>query len=381
MNTFIPPFCPNPGCTHHLIREPDSYSAFIRYGYHHTRTFGSVPRFQCTSCRKTFSSQTFQLSYDLKRPPNFERIKSSLSSCSGIRAIGRSLGGASCASVSTRIARMARNTLASSSRLASSRSPTEHLASDGFESFCVSQFFPNNITLLVGKDSAFVYTLDHATLRRKGRMTEAQKKKRARLDKTDRPDPKALTTSFSSILTDLVPVLLDEGGKRTMELWTDKKKEYARALGRHVPGAFLVAEERLAHRTVSSRAARTKDNPLWSVNYMDREIRKDLKEHVRETVCHGRNVNNQMDRMSVYVYVHNGEKHYRIGGKGEDERTHAEVAGYDREEVAKERKGIWGLRSLWSREWLGESARRTWFRERWTPGKRGKEYLPKRVAS
>jgi len=36
---------------------------------------------------------------------------------------------------------------------------------DGFESFCVSQYFPNNIQLLVGSDSQHVYQIDYATIR------------------------------------------------------------------------------------------------------------------------------------------------------------------------------------------------------------------------
>jgi hypothetical protein len=275
---------------------------------------------------------------------------------------------------------MARNCIASSSRLDAYRVLSENLVADGFESFCVSQYFPNNITILVGKGSGFIYALDHATLRRKGRMTETQKVTRDLLDETDRPDPQAITTSFSSILTDAIPVLLDQGGRK-VELWTDEKQEYVRALETHVPASFLVQEERLEHLTVSSKAARTRENPLWNVNYMDREFRKDLKEHVRESVCFGRNVNNQMDRITVYAYLHNYQKHFRIGGKGEDERSHGEVAGYDPGAVMREVSAVWEERSLKTRQWLRDSDLRTWCRLRWTPRKRGKEYLQQRVAA
>lgn len=209
MNTYTPPFCPNPSCSHHQD-SPGDYSAFVHFGFYHTRSSGPVPRFRCTACGKSFSRQTFQLSYYLKRTLDFTAIESALVACSCIRAIGR-LVDASCASVSTRIARMARQSLALSSRLTHSRTPHENLAADGFESYCVSQYYPNNITILAGQKSQFVYAVDHATLRRKGRMTAVQKIRRSRLDLIHKPDTKALRTSFSAILSEVVPIVFDSG--------------------------------------------------------------------------------------------------------------------------------------------------------------------------
>ncbi len=378
MNTFTPPYCPNPRCSHHQD-SPGTYSAFVHFGFHPTTTFGPVPRFKCSTCGKTFSRQTFLLSYYLKRDLSFPTISSALVSCSSIRAIGR-LVNASCASVSSRIARMARQSLALSSRLAHSRSPHENLTADGFESFCVSQYFPNNFTILVGQMSQFLYAVDHATLRRKGRMTPSQKVQRTRLDRLYRPAPTAITTSFSAILTDILPIIFDSG-RSDITLWTDEKKEYQRALQRHKPAAFLEREKRLIHGTISSRAERTKDNPLAAVNYLDREIRKDLHEHVRETICFGRNVNNQMDRMTLYMFHHNFLKHFRIGGKGEDPRSHAHVAGYEETALKKELGALWYERAVSTREELRDVDRWTWFRMRMTPLKTRSEHLQKRVAA
>ncbi|MBL8967515.1 MAG: hypothetical protein JNG85_10915, partial [Spirochaetaceae bacterium] len=63
MNDFIPPFCPNPGCEHHRQASGFRYQAFVPWGFYTTRAFGLVPRFRCTACRKTFSSQTFSVDY------------------------------------------------------------------------------------------------------------------------------------------------------------------------------------------------------------------------------------------------------------------------------------------------------------------------------
>jgi hypothetical protein len=88
-----------------------------------------------------------------------------------------------------------------------------------------------------------------------------------------------------------------------------------------------------------------------------------------------------MDRMTVYVFHHNFLKHFRIGGKGEDRRSHAEVAGYRKTALRKELAEVWVDRAFSTRESLRDMDRRTWFRTRVTPLKTGPEHLQKRVAA
>jgi hypothetical protein len=131
---------------------------------------------------------------------------------------------------------------------------------------------------------------------------------------------------------------------------------------------------RFVHRTVSSRAARTVDNPLFPVNYLDREIRKDLHEHARETTCFGRNVNRQMERSALYCYWHNFRKLHRARG---DVRSHAEVSGQDLGLIARLSPSIWQKRAWLSDLALTEAERETWLRLRRTPLKNEPDYLPK----
>jgi len=161
-------------------------------------------------------------------------------------------------------------------------------------------------------------------------------------------------------------------------LWTDEKLEYRRAIDRNPCLAALEREGRLRHKTISSRAARTRDNPLFAVNYLDRELRKDLHEHVRETVCFGRNVNHQMERLGLYLFMHNYRKGYRIPSDG---RSHAEVAGYDRKAIAGELSRIWEERAFLSLTVLTPDMRLSWLRERCTPLKEGRQYLPRYAAT
>lgn len=370
MKRFSPPFCPNSACRHHQDR-PGTYKAFQSWGSYQTRTFGKVPRFRCTACGKSFSVQTFRVDYWTKSVIDYADLTERLSSCSSIRALARAfhLTGKS---IQNRIGRAARQVLALASRLSSTRKPSEDLAADGFESFCVSQYFPNNIHILVGTESQFVYECDHVTLRRKGSMTEAQKARRARIDRLFQPNPKALVDSFVRIGTACLGVLSDRASSN-LTLWTDKKLEYPRALGNSPCIAAIRDQGRLLHRTVSSRAARTRVNPLFPVNYLDREIRKDLHEHVRETACFGRNVNAQMERMTLYLFYHNFMKSHRSRG---DRRSHAEVAGYDRYEIEQELRTLWKKRAVFSLTELTECGRATWLRSRETPLAFNKPHLP-----
>ena len=73
--------------------------------------------------------------------------------------------------------------------------PTEPLVADGFESFVRSQYFPNNINLLLTADSQLLLGATYCTIRRRGTMTEAQKKRRGELEALYRPP----TGSFARI--------------------------------------------------------------------------------------------------------------------------------------------------------------------------------------
>ena len=366
------PYCPYPRCAFHSEILPTPYTCFEPWGSYETATFGTVPRFRCLRCGHTFSTQTFSVDYYAKRRVDYQDLMLRLAACSSLRAIGRAIS-ASTDSVSNRISRAARQAAAAQSRLSRFRHPNEDLAADGFESFCVSQYFPNNIQLAVGSESQFVYAADHATIRRKGRMTEKQKHRREALERLFKAAPTAIERSFERIAQAAVRVL-GEGQRPSMTLWTDEHRAYPRGIGDSECASALRELGRLVHRTVSSRLARTRANPLFPVNYLDREIRKDLHEHVRETVCFGRNVNRQMERLALYLFYHNFLKEHRTRWRGV---SHAMVAGYESWEIEKELTGVWKRRSMLSLTTLEADQEDTWRRSRRTPLRSGRDYLPK----
>jgi transposase-like protein len=362
MSLLKPPFCANPTCPEHYPEPRRAYSRFVGWGHYRTKAFGLVPRFRCLACGRTFSVQTFRVDYFAKKVVDYGGLAQRLSSCESLSAMGRALG-LSTESVSNRVSRAARQVLALESRLSSCRRTDEDLAADGFESFCVSQYFPTNLHVLVGSRSQFIYAFDQVTLRRKGRMTEAQRARRAVLDRRFRPEPGGIRRSFARIATESLGVLSD-GARPALTLWTDEHREYPRGIAISPCASALAGAGRLFHRTVPSRAARTRRNPLFPVNYLDREIRKDLHEHARETTCFGRNVNLQLERFAVYAWWHNHRKCHRARGGSE---SHAEVAGYDPALMARETRKLWKRRAWLSHTGLSEPMWRVWLREGKTP--------------
>lgn len=364
-------FCPNPTCEHH--QKALSANWYVALGTYYTKCFGRVQRYRCKSCRRIFSSQTFSLDYFAKRSIDYEQLEELLASSMSQRALSRHFK-LSCNSVQNRIDRLARQGLALHSRLRKTLTPKEAICIDGLVSFDISQYFPNNITMAVTKDSQFIHSMTHATLRRSGRMTSAQKDRRAMLDHAFSFEKRALERSFKELL-DTVAGTWKPHRDAKYVLITDEKKEYARALARHFMKTFI------AHTTVSSKAARTRRNPLFSSNYSEREVRKDQANHRRETVCFSRNVGNMMNRMIVYMLWHNYKKPFRISRKEENKLTHAEMAGISKVAITNERTVLFRDRAFLSRADISMLEKRLWMRAFRTPLKKKPDYLPRYAAA
>ncbi len=372
---MVPPFCPNPRCAHHFD-EPGHYHGHWKHdGSYETLVVGTVPRFRCLSCGRGFSERTFSIDYYTKRRLDLREIHRAVSQSESLSSIARHLG-CSAESVQNRIDRLSRNALAMHGQLLSGLRLSEHLVADGFESFDRSQYFPNQINLLVGQQSQYLYGLTHATIRRKGRMTRHQKQVREQLEQVYRAPRNAVETSFARLL-DTIPGLWDPSTLPRLRLWTDEHYAYPLSLRRVPALAQAQAESTFLHETWPSTAPRTVLNPLFPVNYYDRELRKDIAAFRRESTCYTRNAANGLARFMTHLVYHNYQKPHRVGQGRQTVEVHAEMAGIPKGSIAGCMGWFYSARPFLSKQSLSSEARRIWLKETITPLKVGQSYLPK----
>ena len=396
-HTFVPPFCLNPKCPFHSEHTVARAACpwFYRHGSYHTEAFAAVPRFRCRHCGRGCSRQSFRLDYYAKRVLDYRELLRQLVSCGSTRDMSRAF----CATTSTvanRIERLARGAAALHAGVLQRVGVAEAMVIDGFQNFAVSKYFPNNINVLMGQYSGLLYDCDYRTIRRSGRMSERQRERREQLEECFRAPSKALVEGFRTLVDSALRVRShlhrgpDEGSAAepagsgaltqssealsSLRLLTDEKSEYKRALSGDPHYRRLSEAHIIAHECTLSTEARTAANPLFVVNYFDRQLRKDLKECVRHTVCFGRNVNNVMQRMLLYRLYHNHYKAYRHRRKNE---RHESRAGIDEAWIEGQLARLYEWRPFFSRTPPIETDRLVWLRQLDTPLGKEHEYLPK----
>lgn len=282
----VPPFCPNANCPFHT--RP-AHWRWVRDGFFRRQCDPlRVQRYRCRHCRRRFSEQTFRTTYWLRCPQLLEPVCRGLLACSGYRQIARSLE-TSPHTVLTHAARLGRHCLLFHQQHRPAALPEEPLVLDSFESFEWSQYHPTLYHVAAGQRSHFFHGFTESELRRSGRMTPVQKRRRARCEAAlGRPDPRSVEKQVAALLAVLVPE------PRALELHTDEHQDYPRAL-RHLPHLAL------EHHTISSRAARTVRNPLFAINLLDLLIRHGSANHKRETIAFSKRRQSAIGRLWVLL--------------------------------------------------------------------------------
>ncbi len=368
-----PPFCPNPNCKLHQYQAAAKARHFwILSGCYYTKVSGRVQRFTCTHCGTGFSERTVSIDYYCKKNLDYREIHRASVEGESVSSIARNLG-CKVDSIVNRQERLGRNCIAMQARLLATHHLSEDLSADGFESFDRSQYFPNNINTLIGTGSQFLYAYTHATIRRKGRMTKAQKAKRAVYDELFKPPPAALRTAFSRLMESIDPIW-DKKEHPNLVLKTDEHPAYPSAIRRVAALKQAQADKSFQHQQYSSKLARGLHNPLFPVNYYDRELRKDIAAYHRESTCFTRNVANGLERFNLYIVWHNYEKPYRIVSKKEKPCSHAEKAGIKADAIMLEKSRLYRDRAFLSHQKLNDEAKKIWLRGHPTPLKEKAEY-------
>lgn len=342
IESWHPPFCINPQCVN---VKPAGTGWAVRRGSFWTDKAGAVPRFSCKACGRGMSASTFNIEFRTKYALPLEKIEQAIDSGEGVRSIGRSLK-VHPDVIMSRLARLARQTIAlqveARDHVVATSSLPEPLVVDGLDSFVWSQYFPVSITILAGGRSQFCHLGDYSVERRRGRMTEAQRKRREELDAICMFPEHSLAQSCERIFTHAHNLVKE--GKEPRVLDTDKHKQYVRTLKK-----ILEPNDLMQHHRTSSKAPRTFRNPLMAANYLDRELRKDSANHTRETVQWSKEANNCMARFCLYMGTHNFLKPYRINQRTNPMVSHAEKAGVDGDFCRRARELIFGTRAFYSR--------------------------------
>ncbi len=337
---FTPPFCPFATCTHHP--KPVATHWWCLDGFHQTKAFGRVQRYQCLGCGRTFSTQTFSVHYYAKFVIHLRRLERLAASSMGTRALSREFH-CSCDSITNRIDRLARQAIGLHSSLRKLAVPGEPVCFDGLVSFDSSQYFPSDIGISITSSSRFILGLSHAATRRSGPMRDAQRTKRDMLYRVADFERKAIERSFTEHL-DMLECERSITKATPLILVTDEKIEYERSFRRHRLYTEQDGRRRCVRIRIPSTAARVFSNPLFASNYIDREIRKDQANHRRETACFSRFAANTMSRLYSYLAHHNYAKRYLIRWPVHMTATAATMAGIAEQVVTSLRRHMFTRR-------------------------------------
>ena len=283
----------------------------------------SFRRFRCLHCSRTFSTRTFCSDYWLQKRDLLPKIADIASNGAGLRQIARHYHVAH-STVARLIARGGRHCLLFHKQETRSLTITEPIAFDGFETFEYSQFFPFHLNVAAGRESWFLYEVTDSPLRRKGRMTAGQRRRRTELEaELGCPDPKAVELGTATLLWSLLEKIPTD---QPAVLESDEHPAYPRAIRRVVREAERLKRRvsTIIHRTVSSRAARTRDNPLFAINLVDLLFRHSHANHRRETIAFSKRRMATISRAQVFRVWRNWVKRRKENG---DETTAAMVAG------------------------------------------------------
>jgi len=360
---LVPPFCPNASCPNHDPQEAKIHRWYTQKGYFPTHIRGKVTRFRCKTCGKYCSSQTFCTSYCSHSTLDYFDIETRTTAGCGSREICRNL------KITNRVLmnsqqRIARAYLHVYDRALDGFSIPEDAAFDGFESFVASQYTPVNYHILVGSESQFPYLMNLQAMNRKGRMTTVQKANLKILHAHWSVPKGSLTHSCMSAFRDTVSLLGDRSPENPWILYTDEKTEYPAAMKRVKALANLLKTGVVIHKTVNSREPRTFVNPLFPVNYLDREFRKNMAGHVRETVRFDRELNMAAARMVIAIGNHGFRKPYRIGDRKDISTypSHADVAG-----ITKNPEVILALQRMYvdRHVWSHQKTKKEWMQKVW----------------
>jgi transposase-like protein len=266
---FQPPRCPNRRCPQHADPAP---GFFIRKGSYKPKCRARpVPRFQCRSCGKGFSRQTFRSDYRDHRPNLNAGLFKLLASGAGLRQSARILGlSRHCTELKAR--KIARHLRRLSLNLRGPLPAEATFQLDELETYEGRRNTrPLSVPVLIETKTRYMVWAEAAPIRPRGRMSKARERAiaadEARYGKRKDLSPRAVERTLkrgAELAEGLEPVVL----------FTDEKSTYPSAARK----AF--GRRRLVHQRTNSKLPRETWNPLFPINHTE-AMSRDLMGRLR----------------------------------------------------------------------------------------------------
>lgn len=267
---FVPPRCPYPACSTPL--DPAA-PFFHRDGLYRPRCRAHpVQRFRCRVCLRRFSRQSFRADRNQKKPHLNAAFLRLMLACVALRQAARVLGVAR-RTVERRFLWLARHAAEfHRNRLAALDGP---FMLDELETFEANRYQPVTVPVLIEPRSLFLIASAAGPLRRKGRMTPTQKRRRTEHEARHGRRPSHSAAAVRAVLLRLRPCV---ASGRPVVLHSDRKPLYER-LGRRLFGS------RFTWVPHSASARRDRRNPLFPINHTNARLRHFLARLRRRSWC------------------------------------------------------------------------------------------------
>ena len=342
---------------------PDWYT---RAGTYPTIAHGTVQRYRCKRCGYGCGAQTESMHYYAKRRLNLKLIRERLRGGSSMRDIGRHLG-CSRMAIANVVLRLGRQSMAAEASMMRGIEGSGSLCFDGLVSAVTGRDYPSQINVLADSKQELIVSMTHCVTERGGTRTPAQTRRIEQRRQVWKPKKRALTDSIALLVNELPRY----AGTGAFTIDTDEHPIYRSVIARDRALNRYRAAGLLTVRRTPGSAPRTRDNPLFIVNYVDRMIRHRMKEHTRESIALGCNSTMQMHRMWIFAWDHNATQPRRVKRTGD--RSRIEYAEAVTRQLQALEREFYSRRISLRHVPMDESMRRVWLAELDTPPVRWKK--------
>lgn len=271
---FRPPHCPYAAC------PSRSQGAFrpMPWGRFHRKCDGrSAPRFRCSACRRTFSSQSFRVDFRLQRPYLHLDLWAHIISKVTHRQAARVLG-CDRKTVAHRLDLLGRHCRDFHLQRMAQR-PRGLYDDDGFQLDELETYEhrrrlqPLTVPVLIHKKSFFVVHAEVAPLPCRGGLSQRERKRKEHLEAKFGKRRSGSRAAVQACFERLTPLF---GRRSDVRVVTDHKSTYPGCLERALG-------PRVRHVQESSTRKRDRENPLFPINHTLAQMRDNVSRLVRRT--------------------------------------------------------------------------------------------------